>query len=96
MIIYIAWLTKIAQSSYRSRLSDTPINRKEGSGGGRVRAEHDASTPASLNLAGSTNDGQPAQAVIEEEGKSLQTTTEHTILLYHHRFSHVSVAKLQT
>jgi len=49
----------------------------------------------SFDLDGKTIDGGPTPVVIDEEEEKQATTAAQELLRYHHRFGHVSFAKLQ-
>jgi hypothetical protein len=52
-------------------------------------------TTTIFNLDGPTTGGRPAPAIIADEEERLPSTAEEELLQYHHRFAHISFAKLQ-
>src|SRR6056300_23197 len=50
---------------------------------------------ATFDLDGKTTDGGPKPVVIDEEEEKQATTAAQELLRYHHRFGHISFAKLQ-
>ena len=85
--------SKPLQTSMWSRITGLPIGRRQA----QREAATSLQTPtrSDFNLDGPTAENCPKPVVIEEEEDRQPTTDASLMLRYHHRFGHISFAKLR-